>query len=149
MKCPGLCEWNPCGCCENNIVNFCKNCHSNGCSQCEGGNAIFKRNYQYFCENCTDIFGPACMFCQDFNGCGQCKQGYQRVMDPISGMYYCKNPYNPAPVSNCGPTGEVGQNWPNGEDPSCIDPPPTPKPTPKFRPPQRPEPTPYPTRMFA
>ena len=76
IKCPGECEWNPCGCCEPNIVNFCQDCHSNGCDQCIGGTTIFKRNYQYFCEYCGDIFGDACVFCQDYNGCGQCKQGY-------------------------------------------------------------------------
>ena len=99
-------------------------CFSNGCDQCVGGNTIFKRNFQYFCENCTDIFGSACLFCQDFNGCGQCAGGYQLVQDSISGLRYCEDPYNPASV-DCGPTGEVGEDWPDGEDPSCTTPYPT------------------------
>ena len=114
IKCPGECQYNPCGCCEDNIVNFCSDCHANGCDQCEGGSTIFKRNFQYFCENCTDIFGPACLFCQDFNGCGQCAQGYNLVQDPISGLRYCEDQVSPAPVPDCGPTGEVGQDWPTG-----------------------------------
>ena len=44
------------------------------------------------------------------------------------------NPYYPAPVTDCGPIGEVGEDWPTGENPSCKDPTSTPKPTPKLTP---------------
>ena len=136
IKCPGECEWNPCGCCEPNSINFCQDCHSNGCDQCIGGNTIFKRNFQYFCENCTDIFGSACLFCQDFNGCGQCAPGFQKVEDPISGLNYCEDQASPAPVSDCGPGGDVGPDWPADYDPSCVGMP-TSEPT---------DPSPNPTR---
>ena len=149
------------------MVNFCNDCHSNGCNQCVGGTTIFKRDYQYFCENCTDIFGDACQFCQDYNGCGQCNSGYTRVKDPISGLYYCEDNTDPAPVEDCGPTGEVGDDWPEDADPSCVylptfnpteptlnptveptpgpSPNPTPGPTPNPSPSPTPDPTPNPS----
>ena len=109
------------------MMNFCQDCHSNGCDQCVGGTTMFKRNYQYFCEYCSDIFGSACLFCQNYNGCGQCGSGYGLVKDSISGLKYCEKSYDPVPVAcaDCGQTGEVGQDWPAGEDPLCKDPTPT------------------------
>ena len=62
-------------------------CHSNGCNQCESG--YFKVDYNYPCTHCQETFGDECLFCQDFNGCGQCAPDYNRVKDSSSGLWYC------------------------------------------------------------
>ena len=84
----------------------------------------------------TFDFVDACLFCQDFKGYGQCKDGYDLVKDYISGLSYCKKRDYPAPVTDCG---EVA------DDPSCKDPTPTPKPTRQPSPTPTPRPTPHPT----
>ena len=38
----------------------------------------------------SDTFGAGCMFCQDFNGYGQCTQGYQRIYDQECNLCECK-----------------------------------------------------------
>ena len=104
QKCPVRCKYSPCKCCEYNLKNHCENtCHANGCDQCNDGTTRFKWNYQYYCEKCEDIFGDACLFCQDTNGCGQCESGYDRVKDDVSGLYYCNPQYgDDAYVEYCG-----------------------------------------------
>ena len=119
QKCPGKCDYSPCGCCEENLINYCDKCESSGCDTCIGDKTMFKRHNQYHCENCTDIFGSACLFCQNFHGCGQCESGYTRVQDAISGLQYCENETNPARVLNCNVTGDGGEHWPTDGDPTC------------------------------
>ena len=82
------CQESPC-LCNNDIEDpNCHICHSNGCAQCESG--YFKKDYDYPCISCSDTFGEGCMFCQDFNGCGQCTQGYNRVYDSDCNLWICQ-----------------------------------------------------------
>ena len=67
------------------------------------------------------MFGDECMFCNDNNGCAQCKSGYRLVTDSICGIKYCIHESCPTPKPTPHPT----------RKPS----PPTPKPTYKPSPP--------------
>ena len=81
----------PCKCCEDNLKNHYQNVH--GCDQCNDGTTRFKWNYQYYCENCEDRFGDACLFCQATNGCAQCESGCVYVE-------YCGKPNDRSCVHN-------------------------------------------------
>ena len=87
-----LCANTPCQC-DESLPGFedqnCHICHSNGCSQCKDVGTYWKLSYNHPCVNCKEIFGDGCMFCQDFNGCGQCTEGYTREYDSEAGLYYC------------------------------------------------------------
>ena len=83
---------------------FCAVCQpgDGGCSQCQGTNGeYFKLGNNYPCANCQDVFGDECLFCQNFNGCGQCQTGYDRVQDVdgdlFEGYWYCKQ-QTPSPT---------------------------------------------------
>ena len=60
----------------------CKICHYPGCNQCDDG--YFKSSYSHKCQQCQTVFGDGCIQCQDFNGCGQCKDGWLRLYDVLS-----------------------------------------------------------------
>ena len=131
------------------MENLCADtCHANGCDQCTGGTTIFKRNFVYFCEFCHDIFGEACLHCQDFSGCAQCDTGYERVQDSESLLYYCiPTDGTSYTVINCGAPINDSVYPDHKYDPSCVEPP-TYSPTPPTKPPSpypTPEPTPQPT----
>ena len=75
--------------CYCSQVTNCKVCNDDqGCSECEEN--YFKKDYNYNCAHCQEIFGDECLFCQDFNGCAQCQTNCQRVMDPDCGIWYCQ-----------------------------------------------------------
>ena len=125
-------------------------CHANGCNQCNNGLNLFKRGYSYYCEDCNDIFGAACKFCQDFQGCGQCESGYTLTEDPTSKIKYCKPDNDPDYVPpDCGVP--INQTlYPDHIDPSTDDIcnstlAPTPSPTDNPTPSPTENPTPSPT----
>ena len=89
--CPIPCDINnPNNPCQCNDLCFCNICHSpEGCDECLPG--YFKKNYNYPCIACDEsIFGEHCLFCQDFHGCGQCEDGYNRVYDSTCGLWKCQ-----------------------------------------------------------
>ena len=86
--CPDKCLYDPCSCDVVGDSEFCRICHPNGCDQCENG--YFKKDYDYPCENCYDTFGEGCLSCQDFDGCGQCAPGYERVFEERCQLWTCK-----------------------------------------------------------
>ena len=77
------CLNDPCDCSE---LSNCQVCHANGCNQCNQG--YFKKDYNFKCEQCQEVFGDDCMHCTDFQGCQQCRTG-TRTYDPDCGLYYC------------------------------------------------------------
>lgn len=79
------CENSPCGIGE---VEFCTNFDYNGCSQCHNG--YFKKDNDYPCINCQQVFGSQCLFCQDYNGCAQCENGFNRVYNSECGLWECQ-----------------------------------------------------------
>jgi hypothetical protein len=88
---PNLCTTDPCSCSES---LHCQVCNDNFCSQCANGpnneeNYYWRLDTNNPCTVCTDSFGVGCLFCQDYNGCGQCDTGYNRVFDEIYQIYYC------------------------------------------------------------
>ena len=87
LNCPDECVNDPCECIN---VEHCRSgtCHSNGCDQCEDG--YFKKDYNYQCAQCQQVFGDDCMFCTDFLGCQQCSTG-GRTYDSECGLWYCKS----------------------------------------------------------
>ena len=123
-KCPGVCEYFPCGCCEDNILVNCNACHANGCDECNSDENLFKRDYTYYCETCQDIFGDACLFCSDFTGCQLCDGLHDHVQDSITEMYYCQPKSGTATVLDCGVNHKIEYNvtaFPDhNPDPSCI-----------------------------
>lgn len=103
VKCPGNCESDPCGCSESNIINSCQICNEpSGCAQCLSNK--FKGDYHLFCEDCVDIFGDACTYCQDFNGCGLCDvdNGFSRSPITYTYMHYCTSEQDFEDVSDNG-----------------------------------------------
>ena len=88
------CDNDPCDCgadgAEATEDFLCHICHSNGCDECEDVGTNWKLDYNYPCVNCQEIFGVECLFCQDFNGCGQCASDYVRVYDEQEDIYYCE-----------------------------------------------------------
>jgi len=62
--------------CSNDPNCPASTCHSNGCDQCADG--YYKLNYSTPCYSCSATF-PNCSFCQDFQGCGQCENGFSEV----------------------------------------------------------------------
>ena len=74
-----------CFCSELSDCNICNN--NSGCDQCENG--YFKVNNKYNCASCYEIFGDNCLFCQDFRGCAQRKDGCQAVLDNDCNVWYC------------------------------------------------------------
>lgn len=79
------CNDDPCDCDE---VENCRICHPNGCDECESG--YFKKDYDYHCVQCQEVFGTDCMHCADFHGCQQCATGV-RTFDYDCGLWYCKD----------------------------------------------------------
>ena len=89
--CPETCTHSniaQCNLCDLN----CRVCNNDECSQCNDG--YFKKDRYTQCTNCQSVFGSECMFCQDFNGCGQCAQGYLRIQDASCGIWYCLDEYS-------------------------------------------------------
>ena len=88
LNCPSECSSDPCSCDE---VQNCRDglCDANGCDLCEDG--YFKKDYNYHCAQCQQVFGDDCMHCTDFLGCQQCQTG-TRTYDSDCGLYYCKDP---------------------------------------------------------
>jgi hypothetical protein len=85
-KCSPLNSRDHCTCSQN---PHCSICHENAqCDQCENG--YFQIDYDFPCEKCQDVFGYSCLFCQDFNGCGQCKDGCTRVYNDKCGLWECE-----------------------------------------------------------
>ena len=88
------CENDPCDCNgisqreSDDFDEHCLICHSNGCDQCQDD--YFKKDYNYPCVECNKYLGDACLFCQDFHGCGQCKDGYTRVYDTDCQLWVCQ-----------------------------------------------------------
>jgi hypothetical protein len=65
----------------------CSSYHG-GCNQCEDG--YWHKDKQHGCVHCQDTFGEGCVFCQDYNGCGQCSSGYERYYIAECGVWGCK-----------------------------------------------------------
>ena len=81
--CPIECDTSPCQCCD---LCFCNICHPNGCDECYPG--YFKKDYNFPCVSCQE-FDDKCLFCQDHNGCAQCKTGYNRYFDYNCALWKC------------------------------------------------------------
>ena len=84
------CDNDPCDCDNEYSDDFdeqCLACHENGCDLCDCG--YFKKDYNYPCTNCNELFGDGCKFCQDFLGCGQCHEGYDRIYEQDCELWYC------------------------------------------------------------
>ena len=96
--CESLTIQNACSCSEAENCQVCN--EPAGCAQCKSG--YFKLSYDSQCMQCQEVFGDGCLFCQDFNGCGQCDwPDYERVLldecDGISqaDVYGCRRIVTP------------------------------------------------------
>ena len=109
IVCPSLCMNHPCieqedPCCADSQSK------PNGCNQCDYN--YFKKSYNHPCVHCQATFGTECLFCQDFNGCGQCSSHCQRVYDYSCSLWKC-HCSTPSPTSDTerieiGPTSFTG-----------------------------------------
>ena len=86
IVCPSPCSNQPC---TEDEDNCCAPGQSkpNGCNQCQAN--YFKKSYNHPCVHCQATFGDKCLFCQDFNGCGQCSSDCQRVWDEVCSLWKC------------------------------------------------------------
>ena len=81
--------------CSSSGAESCKVYHSPpGCDQCQTG--TFKKSYNHPCKDCQEIFGPACLGCNDVNGCCQCKNGFGLLWSSENLMWFC----HPTPCLN-------------------------------------------------
>ena len=81
------CENYPCSYEESGHCQVYQHNTNGFCSQCETG--FWKKDINYPCVNCTQVFGTNCKFCQDYNGCGQCVDNQQTYYDSECGLYVC------------------------------------------------------------
>ena len=85
--CPAPCNSDPCSDAE---IKHCTVYNEGfGCSQCMSG--YFKPGDNYNCLNCNETFGIDCLFCQDYNGCGQCAAGTARVYNDECQLWECQS----------------------------------------------------------
>lgn len=77
-------DWNyPCTNCQELFgpeCNFCQDFH--GCGQCSERAVRMEDEHFgiWYCADCDDLYGEGCQICQE-SGCGQCRPGYELVMD--------------------------------------------------------------------
>ena len=75
--------------------HYCIDCHFHaGCDQCYNDNDDATQDYfmlskEHKCENCADIFGTRCEFCNDWVGCAKCLPGYIHTFSECCQMWYC------------------------------------------------------------
>lgn len=107
-KCPIECDNNPCDCTKDDVCNSAT-CDENGCDQCM--NDYFKKDNNYPCTSCIEIFGDMCLHCTDFSGCQQCESPSVRVYDEICGLYYCEE--DPLCIPTPSPSGIIENETPS------------------------------------
>ena len=61
-------------------------------------------NYDFPCVECSAVISH-CLFCQDFQGCGQCEQGYTLKEHSTCG-FNSLSPQSPRPIRFCVPNNE-------------------------------------------
>ena len=77
--------------------HYCIDCHFHaGCDQCYNNNQDSTQDYfmlskEHKCENCAEIFGTRCLFCNDWVGCAQCRPGYVLTFSECCQMWYCES----------------------------------------------------------